>query len=424
MRKAILYLLVTAVVVFYAGVAGAAASPYYGAVTTFLHEAIAAPPAAASPTPANGQTRTAQATAVSARVTPGATTSALGPFSNTNTLKARPTALPQQRLAEAVQHMASTSKVPSRRFNILILGSDNDAKFTPGAVPPTQVMIVASIDTVSHTITLLSIPRDFYVHIPGYQYNASPDGTTVGYNKIDVATGLGLNSAICTVESNFGIPIDHWVWVGLKGFIKVIDTMNGVTVDVAHPVLDDTYPDDLAGSNNPYAFRRLYIPPGPQHLNGDTALHFVRSRHGDILGDFGRSARQQIVLTQLRRELTRQDGASLVALVPSLLKDFQGELQTDISPDLRTASFYLALMRSVAHATITQVVLKPPVYSTDYWFTDHDPGILAINGGQPLQEDGVLPNWQAINPEIQSLFGGQYFTNPHCNGGTGTASGQ
>jgi LCP family protein required for cell wall assembly len=322
------------------------------------------------------------------------------------------TAPPRRRLALAVQRLAASSTLPRRRVNFLILGSDNDSKFASYAAPLTQVMIVLSIDPVSHAVTLLSIPRDFWVHIPGYRYNVGPDGT-VGWGKIDAASMLGFASAACTVERNFGIPIDHWVWVGLKGFIRVVDSMGGVTLDVTHPVIDDTYPDDLANPNDPYAYRRIYIPPGPQHLGGDAALRFVRSRHGDVQGDFGRSQRQQIVISQLRRLLMSQDGAALVALAPALLKDFQGEIKTDIaSPDLATAAYYWSLLRSVGHPRISQVVLSPPYSTPEYWVTDTDPQVEAGNGGQPLQEDAVLPNWPLINQKIKSLFGAQYVNDP------------
>src|SRR5207249_3688556 len=116
----------------------------------------------------------------------------------------RPT---RQRLAQAVQRLAASSKLARRRINILVLGSDNDSKFASYSAPLTQVMIVLSIDPVSHTVTLLSIPRDFWVHVPGYRYNVGPDGST-GWSKIDAASMLGFNSSLCTVERNFGIPID------------------------------------------------------------------------------------------------------------------------------------------------------------------------------------------------------------------------
>jgi LCP family protein required for cell wall assembly len=422
MRKLVLYALASAVAAFYAGVAGAAALPYVGALTGFVYNATAAgrtataagrtpgtaPPAATSVQRASRapEARSVQTGTPSPHGTPTTAQSA-SPQARAHTTPTR------HRLALAVQRLAASSTLPRRRINFLILGSDNDSKFASYAAPLTQVMIVLSIDPVSHAVTLLSIPRDFWVHIPGYRYNVGPDGTTVGWGKIDAASMLGFASAACTVERNFGIPIDHWVWVGLKGFIRVVDSMGGVAIDVTHPVIDDTYPDDLANPNDPYAYRRIYIPPGPQHLSGDAALRFVRSRHGDVQGDFGRSQRQQIVISQLRHLLMSQDGAALVALAPALLKDFQGEIKTDIaSPDLATAAYYWSLLRSVAHARITQVVLSPPYSTPEYWVTDTDPQVETGNGGQPLQEDAVLPNWLLINPKIQSLFGAQYFNDP------------
>jgi anionic cell wall polymer biosynthesis LytR-Cps2A-Psr (LCP) family protein len=132
-----------------------------------------------------------------------------------------------------------------------------------------------------------------------------------------------------------------------------------------------------------------------------------------VQGDFGRSQRQQIVISQLRRVLMSQDGAALVALAPSLLKDFEGEIKTDIaSLGLDTAAYYWSLLRSVAHARITQVVLSPPYSTPEYWVTDTDPQVETGNGGQPLQEDAVLPNWDLINQEIKRLFGAQYVDDP------------
>jgi LCP family protein required for cell wall assembly len=414
MRTLVLYTLAGAVAAFYAGVVGAATLPYVSALTSFVYNATAAggTPSTTLPraTSAQGASQALEGRSVQTG-TPSphglpTTARSAGPQARAHTTPTR------GRLALAVQRLAAARTLPRRRVNILILGSDNDSKFASYAAPLTQVLIVLSIDPVSHAVTLLSIPRDFWVNIPGYRYNVGPDGT-VGWGKIDAASMLGFASAACTVEHNFGIPLDHWVWVGLKGFIRVVDSMGGVTLDVTHPVIDDTYPDDLANPNDPYAYRRIYIPPGPQHLGGDAALRFVRSRHGDVQGDFGRSQRQQIVISQLRRLLMSQDGAALVALAPALLKDFQGEIKTDIaSPDLATAAYYWSLLRSVGHARITQVVLAPPYSTPDYWVTDTDPHVETDNGGQPLQEDAVLPNWPLINHEIQRLFGAQYSSDP------------
>jgi LCP family protein required for cell wall assembly len=104
----------------------------------------------------------------------------------------------------------------------------------------------------------------------------------------------GFAHTVATIEQDFHIPINAYAWVGLDGFIKVIDTLGGVDIDVLHPIVDDTYPADITSPNNPYDYQRVFIPPGPQHLDGETVLEYVRSRHSDLLGDVGRTARQWV----------------------------------------------------------------------------------------------------------------------------------
>jgi len=114
-----------------------------------------------------------------------------------------------------------------QRVNFLLLGSDTDLKFAAGTYL-TQSMIVVTVDPISHTVGMLSIPRDLWVRIPGY-----------GYGKIQIAYEIGgIATARATIEQNFGIPIDYYAWIGLQGFQKMIDTVGGVNMDLAHPVLD------------------------------------------------------------------------------------------------------------------------------------------------------------------------------------------
>src|SRR5579859_5015210 len=215
-----------------------------------------------------------------------------------------------------VQAAAASLLLPNRRFNILLLGSDNDLKFASTAVL-TQAMILVSIDPTTKDVAMISIPRDFWVPIQGY-----------GHQKIDVAYEVGgIALARSTVETLFGIRLDYYAWVGLNGLVQVVDTLGGVDVTVQHPILDEAYPDDL-NSSDPYAFFRLYIPAGPQHLDGTTALQYVRSRHGDLLSDFGRSERQQQVLVAIKN---RVQTLSVVGRVPQLVAAMQGSVKTDLS---------------------------------------------------------------------------------------------
>src|SRR5205085_10950194 len=221
----------------------------------------------------------------------------------------------------------SYNTIMGRSWNILLLGSDNDGKYTFPAVL-TQVMMVIHVDTVQSTVDLVSIPRDSWVWVPA----------TKSMHKIDQAFFLGatqnnsfddgVRAARQTVEQDYGITIDRYAWVGLSGFAKVIDTLGGLDIDVTHPVVDDTYPDDTgANANNPNDFKRLLIAPGPQHLNGFQALEYVRSRHADLVGDIGRTQRQQQVLEALKQKL---NVVSVLNHLQELITDLTGKVYTDL----------------------------------------------------------------------------------------------
>lgn len=260
----------------------------------------------------------------------------------------------------------------TQRINVLLLGSDTDEKFQ--GIYNTQIIMVASIDPVHHHVTLFSIPRDFWVPIPGQ-----------GVQKIQLAYRYGGVALVReTVEDDFGIHIDHYAWVGLEGFVKVIDTAGGIDVDVTHPVLDNEYPDDV-GTKNPYAYRRIYIAPGPQHLDGMDALAYVRSRHGDLIGDFGRAQRQQQVLVKLR-EKVEQPGT--IFKIPSYVEALNGYVRSDFT--LQELWAFANFARTVPHDQIDQVVLQPPTYADTGWSRD----------GQAI----VIPRWPAVRDKVREVF--------------------
>src|SRR2546423_512453 len=124
-----------------------------------------------------------------------------------------------------------------QRINILLLGSDNDQKFPQDAVL-SQTMIVVSIDPAKHQVTLLSLPRDLWVEIPGHKSA-----------KIDLAYARGgAPLARATVEKAFKIPIHYYAWIGLSGLVHVVDRVGGVDVDGLHPGLDDKCPNAFSGT--------------------------------------------------------------------------------------------------------------------------------------------------------------------------------
>ena len=243
--------------------------------------------------------------------------------------------------------VVNLSSLPNQT-NILLLGSDNDRKFTGN--PLTQTMMVVHIDYSTKEIDMFSIPRDLWIRMPNMNK----------YGKIDQAAEYnGIPSAISVVEQTFGIPINHYAWVGLYGFIKSIDAIGGVNIDAVHPVLDNSYPTDI-NSNNPYGYKRLDIQAGMQHMNGDIALEYVRSRHEDLIGDFGRTQRQRQLLLTIKQTLLHSKTSLLD--IPQIFDSLQGQIKTDIDPLLamQLAAFYITNKNSVQQK---QYTLTPGEYS-------------------------------------------------------------
>lgn len=271
----------------------------------------------------------------------------------------------------------------SQRINILLLGSDNDEKFF---APLAQTDIIVTIDPTTNYVGMLSIPRDLWLNVPGQGQHKLDEAFAYGWQYVHqgptpFSNAVGLS--IATIQQDFGIPITHYAWVGLNGFIKVIDTAGGVDIDAIHPMTDDIYPNDI-NTSDPYGYKRLYIAPGPQHLDGLHALEYVRTRHSDLVGDFGRSARQQQVLSQLKTKLATP---GIINQLPELTKDLDGYVKTDM--DLPGIINLMAFARNFDPNKVDRVVLSPP-YSTPF---------TAPNGA-----DAFKPVCGLILPQIAKMF--------------------
>lgn len=302
----------------------------------------------------------------------------------------------------------SDGSINGRAWNLLLLGSDNDQKFVfPDLL--TQVMMVIRVDPLTDSVSMVSIPRDSWVSVPGQ-----------GMHKIDQAFFLGATQhhnfddgvrvARATVEQDYGVTIDRYAWIGLDGFSSVINTLGGIDIDVTHPLVDDSYPDDIGKGTskaNPYAVKRLYIAPGPQHLNGEEALEYVRSRHADLVGDIGRTQRQQQILQTLKKKL---DIATIFNHLSELFRDLTGKVYTDLSQSelLSVANF----ARNLPADAIQKLTLGPGKGSQNY-------GTLTqtSNLGLDDSQDIVLPDCTNIQPVINRIF--DLGESPSCkvNGG-------
>ena len=259
---------------------------------------------------------------------------------------------------------------PTQPFTVLLLGSDDDAKFVPERLN-TQSMILVRVDPNTKQATMLSIPRDLWVQIPNQ-----------GWGKISWAYQEGgTQGAIAAVESNFQVHVDDYVWIGLNGLVRLVDKLGGVNLQVTNPVMDNYYPADL-NTTDPYGYYRVAVLPGATHMDGVHALQYVRSRHGDARGDFARSERQQQLLLALKAEAAHLNAADL----PSLASAFNGEIKTSIGLDKARA--LISIANDFSGPSVHRIVLVPP-YTSDGWVA-----------GQSV----LLPDWNQIRPLVHKSF--------------------
>lgn len=230
------------------------------------------------------------------------------------------------------------------RITILLLGADLSSS---DGTSRTDTIMLLNIDPKARTANLLSIPRDLKVVIPGYGIDKINAAFALGdYNKVQ---GGGAGLMIRTIEANLGIPIHGFVQIDFNGFVQMIDTVGGIYVDVPYPILDNEYPAEN------FNYQRIHFAAGWQHLNGEEALIYSRTRHQD--GDTSRSARQQQVLIALREQHLNLD---IIARLPQLIEDFGDSVRTDIgvSDALRLARIGLDIPRE----NIRQISVTSAVY--------------------------------------------------------------
>lgn len=215
------------------------------------------------------------------------------------------------------------------RFTVLLLGIDQ----RPQETGPfrTDTIIVLSMDPVRRTAAMLSIPRDVYVPIPGYQ------GTAYSPNRINTANyigdlteypGGGPALAMRTVQAMLGIPIHRYVLINFEAFETAIDAIGEVTVCPTERIFDDRYPD-----TDTYGVITVEFQPGCQALNSTRLLQYARVRHnaGD---DFGRAMRQQEVIRAVRDRALSLGGVSgLIGQAGEIWEALRDNIRTDLSFD-------------------------------------------------------------------------------------------
>ncbi len=211
--------------------------------------------------------------------------------------------------------------VPEGVISIVLLGGDE----LPGQVGwGTDTMIYVRIDPARKVVGMLSIPRDLWVHIPGYGDNRLNTADYLGESTGYPGGGPALLNK--TLLHNLGIGFDHYIRVNFEGFKRIIDILGGIDVDVECAV-------ELWGADpdRPGEWKQIgYVPAGMQHMDGLTALRYAQCRYNTPV--FDRDRRQQKVLFAVRDRVMELGIPGLIPRSLELLVTMKDMVQTDLGP--------------------------------------------------------------------------------------------
>ena len=237
------------------------------------------------------------------------------------------------------------------RVNILLVGVDSAPSRTTQL---TDTMLVVSLDPDGTASAMVSVPRDLYgAPLPdGKPFNRKLNTLMVYASAHPDAFPLGgVGTLKATIGKLLGVRIHYFAAINMFGFKETVDSIGGVDITVLRPINDPTYWDEYDRQTG------FYLKAGTYHMNGHTALAFVRSRKGAGDNDFTRADRQQQLLTAIRDKLT---AGNLLLALPGLLDAVKNTIATDV-PSGRLAELAQAV-QGADMSQLKRIVLQPPEY--------------------------------------------------------------
>lgn len=207
------------------------------------------------------------------------------------------------------------------RVTILLLGIDQ--RCDEEGPTRTDTMMIMTMNPVDLTASMLSLPRDLWVEIPGFGVDKINQAHFLG--EVFEYPGGGPALAVDTVEAALGIKIDYFATVNFDVFIEGVDEIGGIDIEVAEAINDPQYPD------NCYGFEGFFIEAGEHHLDGQTALKYARTR-ATFGGDVDRANRQQQVILAIRNKILNFNMVpQLLTRAPEIWRISQDNFRTDLS---------------------------------------------------------------------------------------------
>ncbi len=336
--------------------------------------------------------------------------------------------IPHAKFASATVNSIQEHLAEKTPFTIALLGyggGNHDGAYL------TDSIMVVHIDPKTQKIFLISIPRDIWIKIP-------TDGKSGSYWKINAAYSLGLDDinypnkqaqfkgadgggklAEYTIGQVIGLPIDYFVGMDFSGFKHTIDTLGGVDVTVETAFTDPQYPidgkeddsckhtdDDIKAFTAtdsaeqdlpaffPCRYLNLHFNAGLQHMDGETALEYVRSRHSTEDGtDFGRAKRQRNLLVAVKQKIF---SAGVIPQIIPFMTSLGDDFKTDLSLD--DVRVLLQNASSLNKYSIETLALTDQNYLMD---------TQSSNGQDILAPKDGLDNWTSVHTYLSDTFSGK-----------------
>ncbi len=239
------------------------------------------------------------------------------------------------------------------RINFILLGMggpNHDGAYL------TDTIIVGSFKPSTKRLVLMSIPRDLSVPIAGYGWRKINSANALAEAK---EPGSGGQATADLIGEILEIPIHYYFRVDFAGFVKIIDDLGGIEVDVDNTLDDYSYPI-MGEEDNPNYYKRfehLHIDAGHQTMDGELALKYARSRHavGVEGSDFARSKRQQKILMAIREKLFAASNLFKPKLIMNIVSDAENHISTNLTPEELVSAWQLA--KDVKPENITTINL-------------------------------------------------------------------
>ncbi|EKE07319.1 MAG: putative transcription regulator [uncultured bacterium] len=269
------------------------------------------------------------------------------------------------------------------RINVLLLGMGGLGHDGPYL---TDTIMLVSIKPSTNDLAFISIPRDLGVEIGNY-----------GTKKVNIANSIGETNqsgwggayATQIISQTLDLDIPYYIRVDFQAFADIIDEVGGIRIDIEKSFTDYLYPTE----NNGY--QTVSFKKGPQTMDGDTALKFARSRHGNNGegSDFARSARQQKIIQSLKEKILSFSTLTNPIKIKNIMDVLEKHLTTNMAFD-EILSF-IRMAKEIQGDNVKNLVLDTSVGGYLYNYINQDGAFLL---------GPVTGNFDNINNDIKNIF--------------------